>query len=195
MTDTPRPHLSLVSVVDQPEADALAAHYAAASRAQMRVMTPVTLTRALVALMEQLRQWAALNDSVAERRGVLPRSLFSRRLRYAARCSCGRLATGHFAIRRRGELLLRLTGKCDICWARGRVQTRWYNAFTARQALVRRNLERGELCKQMLDWVWATEQARADMTWRGPPDPPGPPTGGGTPRRRRVSVDLLESVA
>lgn len=107
----------------------------------------------------------------------------SRRLRYAARCGCGKLATGHFSEETRLGRTTRLKGDCADCWARGRVMTQWFNVFSARQALVRRNIPHGDLRKHLLKWVWDVEQTRGDLLWRRQPDPPRPPgpRGGGLP--------------
>jgi hypothetical protein len=103
----------------------------------------------------------------------------NRRLRWAIRCVLHKKPATHVHTGEHGEL----RGECPGCRHRTLVASAWIRAFGMRQALVRRNLPRGELRESLLKWVWDTEQARGDKTWRRQPNPPRPPNGGGTPLR------------
>jgi hypothetical protein len=108
----------------------------------------------------------------------------NRRLRWAIRCVLHKKPVTHVDTWKGGQLL---QGDCPECWQRTLVANAWYPAFHRRQALVRRNVPRSELRNSLLRWVWDTEQARADRTWREQPDrPPQPPSGGGTRVRLRA---------
>jgi len=85
----------------------------------------------------------------------------NRRLRWAIRCILHKKPATHVETGRHGQL----RGDCPDCWRRTLVANAWLPAFLRRQALVRRNT-RGELRFSLLMWVWDTEQARADRTWR-----------------------------
>jgi hypothetical protein len=115
------------------------------------------------------------------RRRWLPPTVLTRqnrRLRWAIRCVLHRKPATHVQTDKNGKL----EGDCPDCWQRGLVASAWIRAFYKRKALVHRNT-RGELRKSLLKWVWDTEQARGDRTWRQWRDPPRPPNGGGTPLR------------
>ncbi|HEY1298121.1 MAG TPA: hypothetical protein VGJ60_34000 [Chloroflexota bacterium] len=102
----------------------------------------------------------------------------NRRLRWVVRCLLHHKPVTHVQTDKHGKL----EGDCDDCSHRGLVANAWLRAFQRRKSLVWRNTS-GELRKSLLTWVWDTEQARGDSTWRRQPDAPRPPNGGGAPLR------------
>jgi hypothetical protein len=156
----------------------------------------------------QRRRWFSIACETCwqrERRAKLQATVLTpanRRLRWAIRCSCGQPS---YAVSRGTEFIASscrwpLEGECRACQQRDRVFSAWLRGFTSRRTLVRRNVPRSDLQRQLLNWVWDVEQARGNRTWRQVPDPPrGPDGGGGTRLTRRATlaelVDLIGSVA